>query len=166
MIYYNELDKVSKILEDKADRIKNFEKRVQQICTPFEYTQEIHQNYELDTVLNSLSKELYIDIDEVITDKERAKKLKERIDLDLEIEEITYGGKIALQNLGYYESLYDESYSGYSSIYYYLIPHFNKENAEWYYEEKLLYLPETINIYSDVLNYVEKKEEEKRQGIN
>lgn len=163
---YQILKSTAEILEDKADRIKNFEKQVQQICNPFEYTQEKHQIYELDRILNPLSKELYIDIDEVITDKERAKKLKERIDSGLEIEEIICGCKIALEDLGYYESLYDESYSGYSSIYYYLIPHFDEEIGEWYYEEKLLYLPEVINIYSDVLNYVDKIKEEKKQSIN
>ena len=157
MIYYENLSKVRKILEDKENRIKNFENAVQQICNPLDYSEEKHKMYELDTELNPLSKELYIDIDEVITDKERAKKLKEEIESELFVEEISTVGKISFENFGYYESSLEESYSDYPSVYFYLIPYYNAQAQKWMYEEKNLYLPEIINIYSRILNHIDKQ---------
>lgn len=157
MIYYEDLYKVRKILEDKENRIKDFENKVQQVCKPLEYSKEKHKIYELDTVLNPLSKELYIDIDEVITDKKRAKNLKEKIESGLYIEENSTIGKTYFADFGYYESSLEESYSGYPSVYFYLIPHYNNEAQKWNYEEKNLYLPEVINLYSRILNHIDKE---------
>lgn len=156
------LKKTRNIIDKKIKRIEDFEKMVND-----EYTFEEKRNFKrtylksnFEAFLNPRAKELYIDIDEVISDKEKATEIKAEIDSSLCLEDTNYIGNIGLGSVNYYNDSRCESDSEYSQVYYYLVPFFDEETGNWSYKEKTLYLAEIVNYVCEFINIRDKKQKE------
>ena len=156
------LKDVRNIIDDKITRIEKFEKWVND-----EFTLDEKRNFkktylksEFEMSLNQHAKEIYIDIDEVISDEERATEIKEEIKSHLLLEDLSYVGNVGIGSVNYYNDSRRESDCQYSQVYYYLIPFFDEGTENWYYTEKTLYLPEIVNYVCEFINRRDRKQKE------
>ncbi len=156
------LKEVRNIIDDKITRIEKFEKWVDD-----EFTLDEKRNFKqlylesiFEEFLNSHAKEIYIDIDEAISDEARATEIKEEIKSHLCLEELSYVGNVGIESVNYYNDSRRESDCQYSQVYYYLIPFFDEGTGNWYYTEKTLYLPEIVNYVCEFINRRDRKQKE------
>ena len=154
----NTLEQAGNVINDKITRIRGFEKWVDEQFSLDEKRnfKKSHLKDIFEESLNPHAKELYLDIDEVVSDKERATKIKEEIESHLSLQDSNYVGYIGLDSVNYYNSSRCESDCQYSQVYYYLIPFFNEETGNWSYREKTLYLAEIVNYICEFINRCER----------